>query len=202
MISDLNEKKKADIDISVASLSAGVAVSTTAEDYTIIFNKADKALYHVKQNGKSGYYFYSSDADADGKVDAEKIVSSIRTSGSYEGALDVEYRQFARLYEYISNLEHRFAHPFKLILVELEAPDEKAPQTEEMERAMYFMEQSIRQTIRSVDVVTRYSRRQYLIILVGTDNEGVKIVIDRVFRGYYKMSGSGIFSPRYVMILG
>lgn len=202
VISDFNEKKKADIDISVASLSAGVAVSTTAEDYTIIFNKADKALYHVKQNGKSGYYFYSSDADADGKVDAEKIVSSIRTSGSYEGALDVEYRQFARLYEYISNLEHRFAHPFKLILVELEAPDEKTPQTEEMERAMYFMEQSIRQTIRSVDVVTRYSRRQYLIILVGTDNEGVKIVIDRVFRGYYKMSGSGIFSPRYVMILG
>ena len=202
VLSDFNEKKKADIEISVASLSAGVAVSTTAEDYTIIFNKADKALYHVKQNGKSGYYFYSNDADADGKVDADKIVSSIRTSGSYDGALDVEYRQFARLYEYISNLEHRFAHPFKLILVELEVPNKKAPQTEEMERAMYFMEQSIRQTIRSVDVVTRYSRRQYLMILVGTDNEGVKIVIDRVFRGYYKMSGSGVFSPRYAIILG
>ena len=200
VISEFAQKKNADVEISVASLSAGAAMSTPSETYTIIFNKADKALYHVKQNGKGGYYFYSIETESEGKVDADKLVCSIRTSGSYDGALDVEYRQFARLYEYISNLEHRFAHPFKLILIELEAPVGAAPQTEELEKAMFFMDQSIRQTIRNVDVVTRYSRRQYLIILVGTDNEGVSIVIDRVFRGYYKMSGSGIFSPRYLII--
>lgn len=200
LIAEFDRKKQADIEISVASLSAGVAMSTPAEAYTIIFNNADKALYHVKQNGKGGYYFYNSETEAEEKVDAGRLVSSIRTSGSYDGALDVEYRQFARLYEYITNLEHRFAHPFKLVLIELEAPGVEASQTEELERAMYFMEQSIRQTVRNVDVVTRYSRRQFLIILVGTDNEGVKIVIDRVFRGYYKMSGSGMFSPRYITI--
>ena len=202
IIQEFEHKKKADIALAVGSLSAGAALSTPAESYTIIFNKADKALYHVKQNGKGGYYFYSVETEAEGKVDAEKLVNSIRTSGSYSGALDVEYRQFARLYEYISNLEHRFAHPFKLILVELDLPDGAPPQPEALEKAMYFMEQSIRQTIRNVDVVTRYSQRQYLIILVGTDNEGVSIVIDRVFRGYYKMSGSGVFSPRYLIISG
>ena len=202
VIGDFEQRKQADIEISVASLSAGAAMSTPTEAYTIIFNKADKALYHVKQNGKGGYYFYTIETESEGKVDADKLVSSIRTSGSYNGALDVEYRQFARLYEYISNLEHRFSHPFKLILIELEAHNGETPQTEELERAMYLMDQSIRQTIRNVDVVTRYSRRQYLIILVGTDNEGVSIVIDRVFRGYYKMSGSGVFSPRYLIIPG
>ena len=136
------------------------------------------------------------------KTDISEIVDGIQKSGNYSGALDVEYRQFARLYEYINNLEHRFDHPFKLILIELEAPEGETPQAEELDRAMYFMCQSIRQTIRNVDVVTRYSRRQYLVILVGTDNEGVSVVIDRVFKGYYKMSGSGVFSPHYLIIPG
>ena len=200
IISEFEQRKMADIEISVASLSAGAVMSTPAEAYTIIFNKADKALYHVKQNGKGGYYFYSIETESEKKVDADKLVSSIKTSGSYNGALDVEYRQFARLYEYITNLEHRFAHPFKLILIELKPLDGKTARIEEMEQAMYYMDQSIRQTIRNVDVVTRYSRNQYLLILVGTDNEGVSIVIDRVFRGYYKMSGSGLFSPLYLII--
>ena len=202
IINDFMKEKNDDVEIAMASLSAGAAESTLAETYTIIFNKADKALYHVKQNGKSGYHFYNAKTETDAVVDAEKVVSSIRNSGSYSGALDVDYRQFAKLYEYITNLEHRFSHPFKLILIELEAPDGETLKAEEMERAMYYMDQAIRQTIRNVDVVTRYSRRQYLVILVGTDNEGVTIVIDRIFKGYFKMSGSGSFSPRYLIISG
>ena len=202
IISEFEQKKKGDAEISAASLSAGAAMSTPTESYTVVFNKADKALYHIKQNGKGGYCFYNPETEADGLVDADKLVNSIKNSGSYDGALDVEYRQFARLYEYIANLEHRFAHPFKLILIELEPNDRGTPKTEEVDRAMYYMDQSIRQTIRNVDVVTRYSRRQFLIILVGTDNEGVSVVIDRVFRGYYKMSGSGLFTPRYLIITG
>lgn len=200
IINDFTKGKNEDAEIAMASLSAGAAESTPEETYTIIFNKADKALYHVKQNGKCGYHFYNARTEADAIVDAEKIVSSIRSSGSYSGALDVNYRQFAKLYEYITNLELRFSHPFKLILIELEAPDGETLKAEELERAMYYMDQAIRQTIRNVDVVTRYSRRQYLVILVGTDNEGVAIVIDRIFKGYFKMSGSGSFSPLYLII--
>ena len=44
-------------------------------------------------------------------------------------------------------------------------------QLEELEKAMFCMEQAIRQTIRNVDVLTQYSRQQFLIILVGADPE-------------------------------
>ena len=64
---------------------------------------------------------------------------------------------------------------------------------------MYFMEQSIRQTVRNIDVLTRYSRHQFLVILLGSDLEGVKIAVDRIFRGYYKMNGSGAFTPSYAI---
>lgn len=202
IMGDFARKKEGDIEIAAASLSAGVVMCTPAETYAGVFNRADKALYHVKQNGKDGYSFFNVESEIAGnkKVDADKLVNGIHNSGSYHGALDVEYRQFTRLYEYINNLEKRFSHPFKLILIELEANDGEAFRAEELEKAMYYMDQSIRQTIRNVDVVTRYSRKQFLVILVGADDDGVKIIIDRVFRGYYKMGGSGAFSPMYSVI--
>ena len=202
LIAAFDAQAAADVEISSASLSAGAVMCTPADTYSKVFSKADKALYHVKQNGKNGCDFYREEDDAAGseRIDADKLVTGLRNSGSYRGALDVEYRQFTKLYEYVTNLERRFAHPFKLVLIELESAGDAETRPEELEKAMYYMEQSIRQTVRNVDVVTRYSRRQYLVILVGTDLEGVSIVVDRIFRGYYKMSGSGTFSPFYMII--
>ena len=48
------------------------------------------------------------------------LMADIEQAGRYEGALDVEYSQFAKLYEFVTNLEKRFEHPFKLILITLE----------------------------------------------------------------------------------
>ena len=67
----------------------------------------------------------------------------------------------------------------------------------ELEKAMFNMELSIRQTIRDVDVLTRYNRNQFLVILLGADNDGVKTAIDRIFRGFFKINGSGDLMPTY-----
>ncbi|MBO4845396.1 MAG: diguanylate cyclase [Lachnospiraceae bacterium] len=199
IINEFVEKKNEDAEIAVASLSAGLIMSTPADTYAETYNKADKALYHVKQNGKDGYSFYNSDSESarNEKVDINRLVNGIKNSGSYEGAMDVEYRQFAKLFEYIANLEKRYAHPFKLVMITLEASDEESPRMDELEDAMFCMEQSIRQTVRNVDIVTRYSRQQFLVILLVPDIEGVNLVVERIFRGYYKMNRSGAFTPTY-----
>ena len=199
IIRDFEAKKNENAATAAASLSAGLVMCTPADPYSKVYNRADKALYHVKQTGKNSYGFYDIDAESsqDGLLDINDLVSGIRSSGSYEGALDVEYRQFARLFEFVSNLEARFSHPFQLVMISVDVPPDVAVYPEELEKAMYYMEQSIRQTIRNVDVLTRYSRQQFLIILLGTDSDGVKIAVDRIFRGYYKMNGSGAFSPSY-----
>lgn len=199
IINEFVEKKNDDVEIAVASLSAGLVMCTTTDTYSDTYNKADKALYHVKQNGKDGYSFYNSDSETtrNDSIDVNRLVSGIKNSGSYEGAMDVEYRQFAKLYEYIANLEKRYSHSFKLVMITLEANSDENPRMEDLENAMFCMEQSIRQMVRNVDVVTRYSRQQFLVILLEADDEGVKIVLDRIFRGYYKMNGSTVFAPSY-----
>lgn len=188
-------------DISVASLSAGLVMCTPADRYVDVYNRADKALYHVKQNGKEGYSFYNEDSDSTSKVsvDINKLVHGIKISGSYEGAMDVEYRQFTKLFEYVANLEKRYDHSFKLIMIAIDTSNVSDVTAEEIERAMLCMEQSIRQTIRNVDIVTRYSKEQFLAILLEASSEGVQIVIDRIFNGYYKIFGSEKFRPFYTI---
>ncbi len=127
----------------------------------------------------------------------EALEEELRDTGSYEGALDVEYRQFAKIYEFIGHLEKRFSHPFRLILISLQTAEGETPHAEELERAMAFMDKSIRQTIRNVDVVTRYDLQHFMVILLGTNEEGIRIAMDRIFRGFFKMYGSGPFTPAY-----
>lgn len=49
-------------------------------------------------------------------------------SGSYTGALDLDYREFARLYQYVSSLGERYRHRCYLVLAtmgaKLDQPDE------------------------------------------------------------------------------
>ena len=194
------ERDKAGVDgIAAATLSVGITMCNPSEPYAQVYHEADKALYHVKQNGKNGYSFYSHNSEpaAIDQVDLSRLVSSIYNSGSYEGAMDVEYRQFARLYEYISHLSQRFSHPFELIMITLTANAGEQPSPDQLESAMYYMEQSIRQTIRNVDVFTQYNHQCFLVILIGTNSEDVKIAVDRIFRSYYKMIGSSAYSPSF-----
>ncbi len=201
VISDFNFNKKDDPEVAIASLSAGMVMCNTDEDYDDVYNKADKALYYVKQNGKSGYDFYNSAYDSIGSihVDIEKLLDGIKTSGSYSGAMSVDYRQFTKLYEYIAHLEHRFSYSFKMIVITLETPTGENPGSEELEQSMFCMEQSIRKMIREVDVLTRYSNCQFLVMLLGVSGNGIRIVVNRIFDGYYQMKENIVFEPSYVV---
>jgi diguanylate cyclase (GGDEF)-like protein len=201
IIDDFESRKSTDPKLSVASLSAGMVMCTPSDTYMKVYSNADKALYHVKQNGKNNFGFYDSDSEAvrNEELDMKRLVNGIKTSGSYNGAMGVEYREFTKLYELVANMEKRFDCPFKLIVVTLETVSGDAPDINELEKAMFYMEQSIHQTIRGVDILTRYSSQQFLILLLGADDAGVKLAVDRIFRGYYKMNVSGAFSPSYAV---
>jgi hypothetical protein len=121
-----------------------------------------------------------------------------RTEGAkYEGALDVEYGQFAKQYEYISNLGKRFAHEFQLIVISLDIPEGETLQEGELEKCVLNMEESIRKTIRNVDVMTRYGIQQFLIILLGTDTEGAEVAVGRIFKDYDRINGDSVCKPSY-----
>ena len=71
---------------------------------------------------------------------------------------------------------------------------------EEIEKALDYMEQSICSKIRKVDVCTRYSSMQYLIILFEPQENQIPNVMERIFMHYYELCDSNDFKPQYEYI--
>lgn len=196
------KKKEKNIEFNEASLSSGLCMTNKGDSFSDCYAKADKALYYIKQNGKSGYSFYHQIEDAAGdkkaaEIDLDKIALALQKNGSYEGALGLENRQFSKIYEYVSNLGERYHHKCHLVMITIDDVSDKTMFIEDIEQALQCMEMAIRGNIRNVDICTRYSSMQYLVILIEAGTDKIPMVMDRIFSKYYKLYGRDDFSPRY-----
>lgn len=194
--------KNVTAETSPASLSCGLCMCKQGGNFEEYYIKADKALYYVKQNGKNSYRFYEEleeqqpDAQAR-KNDLEVIAGALLESGSYTGALDLDYREFARLYQYVSSLGERYRHRCYLVLVTMDAKSDQTMYIDHIDKAMECMEKAIRQNIRKNDICTRYSSLQHLIILVEAEESYIPDILQRIFMNYYDAYGRNDFLPRY-----
>lgn len=189
LIRSYNSRKQENGTLKSTSFSMGLCLCEKNEDYASILARADQALYHVKQHGKSGYAFYHGEQDPSSGgpgADFASLVSALRQQGGYSGVLNVEYREFSRLYEYITNLTRRSCRQVQLLMLTLET--DSPADIERQERLMGLVEQSIRESLRKIDVCTRYSRDQYLVILVDSSFENVDPVARRIDWQFHRLA--------------
>lgn len=191
-----------DVEIQCATLSAGLCMCTCEDSFESCYLKADKTLYYVKQNGKNQFFFYQQMDRRDlsnssvGK-NLKLIANSLRESGSYRGALDLNYRDFARHYEYMSQLVNRSNCRCYLVMVTMETVIDTLPNIEAIEHALKCMEQAICEKIRRVDICTRYSSMQYLIILFEPIETQIPNIMERISLQYYRQCSDRDFHPIY-----
>lgn len=199
---DFDAEKEKDPEIRFASVSAGICEVNKGDPFEECYSKADKALYHVKQNGKGSFFFYYQLEDekagdhGTGK-DLELVSKALSASGDYYGALELDYREFAKIYEYMNSMEKRYKCHCYLVMVTLETEADSASNIEDIEFALECMEQAIRQKIRKVDVCTRYSSMQYLIILLEADEKRIPNIMERIFGQYREQCGKKNLLPNY-----
>ena len=187
LLENFEKKKRDDELLQEVSLSVGICSCRKQDTFSSVQKRAEKALYYVKQNGKSGYYTYqrkSERANEISKVDMDRLIQRLKNSGNYQGALDVEYPLFTKLYKYIKNLEKRYGYEFNLALVTLEP--RTAVRVDEQEKAMACMEQAIRSTIRSTDICSRYSGLQFLVVFANIGENNIRPVMSRIIENYLK----------------
>lgn len=200
------QSKEKDVAIRCASVSAGICEVNKGDPFEECYSKADKALYYVKQNGKGSFFFYQ-------QMEGEKTVGygtgkdlalvskALSASGDYSGALELDYREFAKIYEYMNSMEKRYKCHCYLVMVTLETEAVSASNIEDIEFALECMEQAIRQKIRKVDVCTRYSSMQYLIILFEADEKRIPNIMKRIFGQYREQCGKNNLLPNYDYML-
>lgn len=190
VLADFAERRRESEYLGRSSLSAGVCLCTPADTYGEVFQKADKALYHVKQSGKCGYYFHAGGSGSTKQkmsVDLKKLVNNLAVYGSYEGSLSVEYRDFAKIYDFIRHLVERYGYHMQLILVTLEISNDAGFFIDEKEYAMMCLEKTIQASLRTVDVCTRFSGEQFLIAFFNAKREDIVMITDRIFEKFYNV---------------
>ena len=177
------------------SVSIGIAVfPVDGRNFDTLYNNADKSLYHVKKNGKNAYAFYSDEKPGDKVHDTGTDLVHIRAmmEGNMEkadgGIFKVEYQDFQRIYSYISRGVKRNHQEVQTVLFTLSRDENENPGLNSQE-PMQTLELAVASSVRMVDVGTRYSNIQYIVILLDANLENGRKVADRVVQKFYQMYG-------------
>lgn len=145
-------------------------------------------MYYVKQNGKSGYSFHNSEdskVDNATKVDMERLVDAIRHGNASKGAYRVEYQQFLKVSEFVENYTKRNHQHLQLVLLTIDFERSVPMEFEERDDLMKDLEISVAKSLRSVDVCTRFSSAQMLLLLVDTDPAYVASTVQKMLSHFY-----------------
>lgn len=168
-------------------VTASVGVSMypeDGEDFRILYKKADKALYHVKQNGKAGYHIYNDkvkytvygmEGSKRKTVDMDQLMESFQAYSLREGALSVEYQGFRRIVEFVARTVERSHQNVQMVLFSV------MENAEQQGASVSMLEECISGELRRGDVYTRFSNTQVLLILMDATKENAESIIQRIF---------------------
>lgn len=175
-------------------LSVGISISgVDGREFNELYQRADKALYHVKQNENLRYGFYEGTSmvrtPEQSRNDLERVINIIENRDEYQGLFQVDYDEFAHIYDFVQHMSKRSKQKTQLLLFTLFFQEGTEIKLERMEIAMQCMEQAICKSLRGVDVGTRYSSSQFLVVLMGTEKENIRVVTDRIVQNYFKLYG-------------
>ena len=94
------------------SVSIGIAIMPSdGNEFKELYNKADKALYYVKQNGKCGYHLFNEREKyliqdniilSNKEVNIDNLLDMFGMDHIDQGAFGVEYYSFKRIIEFVS----------------------------------------------------------------------------------------------------
>lgn len=170
------------------SVSVGIMLAQGKHTFQELYNKADKALYYVKNNGKNAYRFYDEENPKVNEVSTTvdlDYVSHMMEMGLTEkkGPFSLAYTEFKNIYDFVSRYAARKKEAVQIVLFSIKLKDKFGDLY--IEDAMEMFEESLINALRTVDAGTKYSSSQYVMIFMGADLENGKKVADRVIENFF-----------------
>lgn len=175
-----------------SSVSVGIAVKgTDGDDFKTLYNAADKALYFVKLNGKNMYHFYSDQKKLEGDrasnlVDLKQIAELMARSDNGQGVYQLDYDNFHYIFNFIRRFVKRNNHDVHTILFTANSNSLGAIETEALETAISALENAVYVSLRKVDIATRYSTKQVIVMLIDSNEDNSAMVANRILENYRK----------------
>lgn len=168
-----------DMGIPLGASIGAVAVPEEGTDLQELCEKADKALYQVKRNGKHGYAVFHGDAAAEGEaVRGPEGIDAIRTilgeRNRAPGAYGLGSEGFRTVYRFLIRTMENYRSKAELVVYTLDGDEEAVGRFGEI----------LGKSMRRSDVYTRNGRDQYLVVLLEIREEDLHVVQERILANW------------------
>lgn len=194
MIASLNQRiQSMNYDVKT-SVSIGIAIAPVdGEGFSKLYSSGDKALYYVKNNGKNAYRFFSDHVKEEQKramqkVDLTYLGDILSRSDSGRGAYMLDFDSFHHIYNFLNRFVERDSTKVVSVLFNVvPANISNLPTEEEIAIALDLLDQAIYKSLRRVDVSTRYSSVQTIVMLLETDVDNGEMVVNRILANFNEL---------------
>ncbi len=125
------------------------------------------------------------------ETDLSVIQQDLRETAQTLGAFFCEYGFFREIYRLEARRCIRSGIPIHIALITVSSPDRGLPEMKDINKTMNNLQNVIAYTLRSGDVVARYSGAQFVIMLPGANLQDSEKVIGRVlykFRRRFRLN--------------
>ena len=160
-----------DMNIPIGTSIGCVFVPDEGTDFNMLNQKADKALYSVKQNGKHGCAFYHEasalEHEETHNLSSMQMILSERNKAA--GAYVIEFEQFKAIYRLAARLVDNYQKGIQFLQFTLDDPKD----------ADEFVEQ-LSHCLRRSDCVTQHGSGQFFVLLMEATTDDVELVKRRV----------------------
>ncbi|MBR6617156.1 MAG: hypothetical protein IKL00_04685 [Oscillospiraceae bacterium] len=129
--------------------------------------------------------------------DIQSDIHSMYRETSYKGIIEVEYYNFARIYQFVDKLIERSGKPMQTLLLSLVPHDERACTPKDLSYANEILSKAIQMTLRKNDVMTNYSDSQMLVLLVDADDAGGHFATNRIISTFFGLYEDELYQLDY-----
>ena len=170
-----------DMNIPLGASIGAVAVPDEGTNFHALSEKADKALYQVKQNGKHGYAIFRSHEAEETKtgtgssgIDGVRMILGERNR--QRGAYELGFENFRTIYRFLVRTIENYRYKAELVLYTLSGDRE----------AIDAFGDVLRQSLRRSDVYTKNAANQYLVLLLEIEQGDMNTVLSRILTNWDK----------------
>ena len=161
-----------DMNIPLGASIGCAFVPMSGTEFAELYQKADKALYGVKQNGKHGYGIFNEhegeeEADANEIANLDQVEMILSERGADNKAFILPFESFRTVYRFLKRTRGDYSKMTCLLVFSL-IRHKEGGKGNLKEAAEQFMS-VLHETFRAGDAVTQNGNNQFFVLLTNTD---------------------------------
>ncbi len=179
-------------------ISIGVALTTGYDDYQLLFQYADSALYEVKRNGKHGFEIYdpeviSGKGGDDIERDLSRLVSIMSERNEGKGAMLLGQEAFSWNYRFIERFLSRYGGTVARVLFSLSSSETGLIFTEMVSE----FGRILKNTLRKSDLILQWQHNRYFVVMPLLTEKDTGKVSERIMESWRKTGYSDRVEVKY-----